>query len=45
MRANGLTRSATDTARDNHQLIALYRKHGYEVVLEAGEMVRLARHL
>lgn len=45
MRERGLERAATDTARDNHRLIALYRKHGYEIALEAGEMVRLEREL
>lgn len=42
----GLQRTATDTAQTNHPLIALYARHGYEVVVrwEAEQMVRLGRN-
>lgn len=37
--------AATHTAATNHELIALYRRHGYETVLAHGTMVRLERSL
>lgn len=47
MVARGLRRAATDTSSSNAKLIALYRKHGYEIVLERTDrsMVRLAKRL
>ena len=42
-----LFRTATDTAENNHPLIALYGRHGYEVIFHSKEkqMVRLSREL
>lgn len=43
MRGQNLDRAATDTSATNGKLIALYRKHGYEIILARDGMVRLGR--
>ena len=42
-----LLRTATDTGENNHPLIALYARHGYEIIFHSQEkqMVRLGREL
>ena len=44
MKTQGLTVAATDTSRKNTPLIQLYRKHGYEIIETADDMIGWAVH-
>lgn len=45
MRERALPLAATATSQANAKLIGLYEKHGYTIVLRAGEMLRLEKRL
>ncbi len=47
MREQGMRRATTNTSTENLPLIRLYKKHGYQVVLEVPQdkMLRLAKQL
>ncbi|MBZ0117118.1 MAG: GNAT family N-acetyltransferase [Sandaracinaceae bacterium] len=45
MRERALPLAATATSQANAKLIGLYEKHGYTIVLRAGEMLRLEKKL